>query len=367
MKNMLCATSLLALMLAGCGETASDMPPPSGNPTSSTPAPAPSPTPTPTPAPTPTPPPSGSIALSGATTPVHDPAILRDGDRYLLFSTGSLTDPEGMLAMRTSPDMLAWTLRGPAYTALPAWAEAAVPGTRGMWAPDIVKRGGEYRLYYSISTFGRNDSAIGMASATSIDVADPDVGWTDRGPVIESNIGDTFNAIDPAVFTDADGREWMAFGSFWSGLKMIELDPATGKRKAGDTDIRSIASRPSPTAIEAPYVIRRDGFYYLFASFDTCCQGANSTYNTVVGRSTSPTGPYVDREGRQMMQGGGTVILKSGQGEGGQFVGRGHAAILQEPGRDYIVYHAYDVRRNGLPTLQMQPLIWSADGWPTAG
>lgn len=355
-------TGISALALVACSG-------PSGTTSSINPAPAPAPTPTPspspTPSPTPTPAPGGSIPLTGATAPVHDPAIIREGDRYFLFTTGSLSDREGMLAMRSSPDLTAWTLHGPAYTALPSWAAATVPGTQGMWAPDIVKRGSEYRLYFSVSTFGSNRSAIGMATATQLDTADPDGPWTDRGIVVQSATTDNFNAIDPAVFTDAEGREWMAFGSFWSGIKLIELDPATGLRKAGDTQIRSIASRPSPGAIEAPFVIRRGEYYYLFASFDSCCQGAASTYNTVVGRSTSPTGPYLDREGRSMMDGGGTRILESGQGAGGDFVGRGHVAVLQDGDQDYIVYHSYNVRQNGFPTLQIQRLAWSADGWPT--
>ncbi|MGC6399025.1 arabinan endo-1,5-alpha-L-arabinosidase [Sphingomonas sp. FW199] len=360
--------TLAMLLLAGCGGGGGG-----GGSVSVTPAPTPVPAPAPTPAPSPSPSPTAGLPLplTGATAPAHDPAILYDGGTFYLFTTGNLGDAEGLIAMRTSTDGLAWQLRGGSFSSIPAWAQTAVPGTSGMWAPDIVKHGNEYRLYYSISTFGRNDSAIGMASATSLNGASAAANWTDRGVVFESATTDNFNAIDPAVFSDASGRMWMALGSFWTGIKLIELDPATGLRKAGEP-VRAIASRPFPGAIEAPFVVRRGDFYYLFVSFDSCCQGAASTYNTVVGRSSSPTGPYLDRDGRDMMLGGGTRILSSGQGSGDRYVGRGHVAILQNAPvggatGDYIVYHAYDVMRNGFPTLQIQRLNWDSQGWPGVG
>jgi len=348
------------VLLAGCnGISGTDA---SGNISAPT-APAPTPTPTPTPTPAAT---SGLLALTGDTMPVHDPAILKDGNTYFLFATGSVTDREGLLATRTSTDLKAWTWRGPAYTALPAWTATAVPGTSGIWAPDIVKRGGEYRLYYSVSTFGSNRSAIGLTINNALNVNTPATGWVDKGAVIQSNTTDNFNAIDPAVFTDADGREWMAFGSFWTGIKMVRLDPATGLRLASDQTIYPLATRAFPGAVEAPFVVRHGDYYYLFVSFDECCKGAASTYNTVVGRSRTPTGPYLDKTGKSMLDGGGSLVLASGQGTDARYVGRGHVAVLQETGGDHIVYHAYDRERNGAPTLQIQRLTWDNDGWPVA-
>ena len=352
----------LVLLLAGCeGISGNEN---SGNVQAPVPIP-PTPTPTPTPTATATPAPVG-LSLTGNTALAHDPTILKDGNTYYLFTTGNLPDSEGLLAMRTSTDLTDWTLRGASYTAIPAWAKAAIPDVPGMWAPDIVKRNGEYRLYYSVSSFGRNNSGIGLATNTALNTNTPSAGWTDKGAVIRSATTDNFNAIDPAVFTDADGREWMAFGSFWTGIKMVQLDPATGLRLASDTTLHSLASRPFPGAVEAPYIVRHGDFYYLFVSFDTCCQGANSTYNTVVGRSRNPVGPYLDKAGRSMLDGGGSAVLASAQGTGARYVGRGHVAILQEPGGDHIVYHAYDTQRNGAPTLQIQRLDWDADGWPVA-
>lgn len=353
----------LLLLASACG--GNDSPPPAS--VAVVPTPTPTPSPSPTPAPTPTASPTAtSIALSGAVSPVHDPSILKDGDSYYLFTTGNAGDPEGLLALRTSPDMRAWTLRGGSYLALPAWAKTAVPGATGMWAPDISKVGGQYRLYYSISTFGKNQSAIGLATATKIDPAAPAANWVDQGPVIQSQTSDDFNAIDPMAFSDADSRAWLVFGSFWSGIKLIRIDPATGLRLAGDSAPRALAQRPAPDAVEAPYIIRHGSYYYLFVSFDTCCQGAASSYNTVVGRASAPDGPYADRDGRAMLQGGGTAVLGNGQGDGSRFVGRGGASILQQSDGDYIVYHAYDRQQNGVPTLQIQKLSWTTDGWPVA-
>ncbi|MET3725853.1 arabinan endo-1,5-alpha-L-arabinosidase [Sphingomonas trueperi] len=304
------------------------------------------------------------LVLEGAVAGVHDPAILKDGNTYYLFVTGHLGSAQGLLPLRTSTDLRHWTLRGASYATLPDWVRTAVPGATGIWAPDLSKAGNEYRLYYAVSTFGKNRSAIGLATAPRIDPAAPTANWVDRGPVVQSGPGDDFNAIDPMPFGDNQGRAWLVFGSFWSGIKLIRIDPATGLRLSGDAPPRALAARPAPGAVEAPYVIRHGAHYYLFVSFDFCCRGAASSYHTVVGRSSAPEGPYVDRAGRAMLAGGGTVVLGSGQGT--RFVGRGGASILQRRDGDFIVYHAYDTAHGGTPTLQIQRLGWTPDGWPVA-
>ena len=306
------------------------------------------------------------LELEGDLAPVHDPVIMRAGDTYFLFATGQARDPTGMVPVRVSSDLRRWAWKGAVFPTMPGWAAEAIEGTRGIWAPDISKTGDEYRLYYSVSTFGKNRSAIGLAVATTLDPESPATGWTDRGKVFESDFRDDFNAIDPNVFSDAEGRQWMAYGSFWSGIKMIRLDPATGMRAADDETIHSLASRRRPGAVEAPLVIRRGEYYYLFVSFEFCCRGADSTYYTVVGRSTEPTGPYVDRDGKKMMEGGGFLVLHARLDETGRFVGPGHPAILEDGGRAYIVYHAYDTEAEGRPTLRIQQLGWTEDGWPVA-
>jgi arabinan endo-1,5-alpha-L-arabinosidase len=306
------------------------------------------------------------IETTGDVAPVHDPAIIKAGDTWFLFTTGQAADKTGLLPMRTSTDLKNWTWRGPVFAEIPGWAQGAIKGTRGLWAPDISKTGGEYRLYYSVSTFGKNRSAIGLAVTAKLDPAAPGAGWTDRGAVFESDNGDNFNAIDPNIFDDAEGRQWMVLGSFWSGIKMIRLDPKTGMRSDEDRKVHALASRRSPGAVEAPFVIRRGDYYYLFVSFDFCCRGANSSYYTVVGRSKDPTGPYVDRDGRKMMEGGGLIVLHAELDPSKRFAGPGHPAILRESGRDHIVYHAYDTQARGVPTLRIQKLGWTEDGWPVA-
>ncbi|MDP5280277.1 arabinan endo-1,5-alpha-L-arabinosidase [Sphingomonas sp. DG1-23] len=300
--------------------------------------------------------------LSGDIAPVHDPAILRQGNTWYLFTTSQARDGKGLIHIRTSKDLASWTRAAPVFAEMPAWVKDAVPGAAGIWAPDVQFLGGEYRVYYSVSTFGKNRSAIGLVTTPSLEKPV----WTDKGLVLRSDASDDFNAIDPNAFADAEGRQWLAFGSFWSGLKMVRLDPKTGLRSAADAKVRAIARRPSPGAIEAPFVIRRGGYYYLFASFDFCCRRSESTYYTVVGRAKDPKGPYLDREGKRMLQGGGLRVLHADLDAARRFVGPGHVAILREPKRDYIVYHAYDTQARGVPTLRIQPLGWTDDGWPVA-
>jgi arabinan endo-1,5-alpha-L-arabinosidase len=303
--------------------------------------------------------------LTGDLSPVHDPCIIKQGATYHLFCTSQANQPPGLIHWRTSPDLVTWTLVGAVMPALPDWAQKEVPGTRGAWAPDISLINGRYHLYYALSTFGKNRSVIALQTTATLDRSDPAFGWRDEGVVLGSKSGDDFNAIDANIVTAPDGRVWMSLGSFWTGLKLIEIDPATGKPKAG-AELTSIAARPHPDAIEAPYIVQRDGWFYLFASFDFCCRGADSSYYTVVGRSKAVAGPYVDREGKPMLKGGGFIVLHADLDPAKRFKGPGHVAVLRDGPRDYIVYHAYDARKGGVPTLRIQRLAWTDDGWPVA-
>ena len=305
------------------------------------------------------------LELTGNVAPAHDPAIIKDGGTYHVFTTGNLRDKEGLIGWRTSKDLKDWTLQQSVFATIPDWAKAAIPGTGGLWAPDIIRVGNEFRLYYSVSTFGKNRSAIGLATTPTLDRTAPGFGWVDKGMVWESTARDDYNAIDPNIFIDKDGRHWMSFGSFWTGIKLVELDAATGKPLPG-AKLTAIAGRSRPGAVEGPFIIERDGYHYLFASYDFCCRGVESTYYTVVGRSKAVTGPYVDRDGKAMMKGGGLLVLHADLDDGKRFVGPGHNSILREGGADFIVYHAYDKREKGRPTLRIQRLDWTPDGWPVA-
>ncbi|MBJ6123708.1 arabinan endo-1,5-alpha-L-arabinosidase [Sphingomonas sp. BT553] len=309
--------------------------------------------------------------LQGDITPTHDPVIIREGNTYHVYSTGLGDGPDRIIAHRTSRDLVHWQKAPTPLAALPDWATRAIPGASNAWAPDISYVGGRYRLYYSVSTFGSNRSAIGLLTSPTLDPGKPGYGWRDEGPVVMSDRPDDFNAIDPNFVAGRDGRHWLALGSFWSGLKLFALDPEVGKLlKAGEAPI-SIARRPAPAGapapVEAPFIINHGGWYWLIASYDYCCKGNASTYYTVIGRSRLVTGPYLGKDGSSMMQGGGTILLRADLPEKQRFRGPGHAGYLRDAdGTDYVVYHAYDRENKGAPTLRIARLRWAADGWPVA-
>lgn len=299
---------------------------------------------------------TSELELMGAVTDVHDPVIIKAEDAYYLFCTG-----DG-IPIRKSSDLLIWSRPFPplVFAELPAWARERIPGATNIWAPDISFYNGKYHLYYSVSTFGSSRSVIGLATNTTLNYADGGYQWVDEGLVIESTGAENYNCIDPNLILDADGVPWLAFGSFWSGLKLRRLDYETGKPSSADETVYSLARRTvNSGAVEAPFIIGHGDFYYLFASFDFCCQGAESTYHVVVGRSETITGPYLDREGVPMLEGGGTQVTFLTD----RWRGPGHCAVLQDEDADYIVYHAYDARMGGTPTLRIDRLTWDADGW----
>ena len=289
---------------------------------------------------------------------VHDPSIIKDKDTFYIFST------RAGIAIRCSKDLIDWRLCGDVFAHLPEWAVKDVPGLRGLWAPDVSYFNGKYHLYYSASTFGSNHSSIGLATNETLDPASDKNRWVDQGKVIGSNTGDDWNAIDPDVVLDEQDQPWLAFGSFWGGIKLRKLERATGKLSTDDQNLYSLASRPrtsgAPGAVEAPNIIRKNDYYYLFVSFDFCCRGKDSTYNIRVGRSRRLTGPYIDRSGKPMMDGGGTLVIAGS----GRWAGPGHCSVLQQKDRDWLVYHAYDTEWRGVATLRIAALRWDSEGWP---
>ena len=284
---------------------------------------------------------------------LHDPSsIAKCGEEYWFFTTG-----HGVPSYR-SRDLRTWT-RGPAtFAEPPAWVAEAVPeNKRGhFWAPDIVEVDGRYVLYYSVSSFGSNNSVIALATNATLDPDDPRYRWVDEGVVVRSTPADSFNAIDPGVSLDAEGRLWMTFGSFWSGIKLVELDRRTGRRAEGAAAI-SLAYNQT---IEGPFIHRRGNDYFLFVAWGWCCRGLNSTYEIRVGRSRSITGPYLDKDGRDMAHGGGTLLL----GTDGVFIGPGQPGVSVPDGRELLTCHFYDGTANGAPTLAIRPITWDAAGWP---
>lgn len=300
------------------------------------------------------------LELTGTIRQIHDPVIIKDGDAYYCFAT------HGGIYIRKSTDLLEWKRPFPpsvfAPTNAPDWSQQLVPASNNdIWAPDVSYFNDKFHIYYSVSTFGKNRSAIGLVTNKTLDSESDDYEWIDEGLVIDSNTSDNFNAIDPNLIIDVDGVPWLAFGSFWTGIKMRRLDYETGKLTKEDEKLYSLARRTvNYGAVEAPFIIRKSDFYYLFASFDFCCRGADSTYHVRVGRSEAVTGPYVDRDGVAMLEGGGTQVTFPTQ----RWRGPGHNAILQAGDTDYIVHHAYDADHQGIETLRIAPLMWDDEGWP---
>ena len=279
--------------------------------------------------------------------------VIVAGSRYYLFNTGR------GIGTKTSTNMTSWQGGSAVFSSNPAWIAQQVSGAGDLWAPDVSYFGGSYHLYYSASTFGSNHSCIGHATRAALDSGS----WADQGSVVCSNASgsnDNWNAIDPNVVIDDAGVPWLAFGSFWGGLKMVRLTEAGAR---ADTMLYSIAARPSAGgALEAPFVFKRCGYYYLFMSWDKCCNGASSTYNIRVGRSTTVTGPYVDKAGTQLMMGGGTLVV---QGDT-RWKGPGHNAVFVSGNTTYNVYHSYDANNNGASMLRISELAWDTDGWPVS-
>jgi arabinan endo-1,5-alpha-L-arabinosidase len=294
---------------------------------------------------------------------IHDPTIAREGGTYYVFSTG---DPAGSIGngniqIRTSSNLRTWTYTGTVFATKPAWITTALGDIPNLWAPDISYFGGLWHLYYAGSSFGSNNSVIGLATTPTLDPRSPRYHWTDDGLVFRTTSADNFNAIDPSLVTAADGGKWLVLGSFFSGIKMIKLDAGTGKPAASPA-VYSLAAKPFPDPEEGAGITYHDGYYYLFVSVDNCCRGISSTYHVQVGRSTSVTGPYTDASGTAMTNGGGMEV----QGTDAGMIGPGGEFIFNGGGSDYLVYHYYDAFDNGDAWIQIRPLTW-VGGWPVTG
>jgi arabinan endo-1,5-alpha-L-arabinosidase len=308
------------------------------------------------------------LSVEGDISPVHDPAVIKAGNIYYVFCTGGRSG-QGVIPIRTSTDMRTWKGAGFVLESLPEWATQEIPLATNAWAPDVSFYNGEYHLYYSVSSFGSRNSAIGLVTSRTLDRESPDYKWIDRGMVVRSHQDqDDWNAIDPNLVIGDAAHVWLAWGSFWGGIKMRRVDPLTGKLSAIDSTLHSLSSRPREQpiggAVEAPFIVQHDDFWYLFVSFDRCCRGAQSTYNVVVGRSRDVTGPYVDKTGKAMTEGGGTIVIDATTA---MWRGPGHQAILRDAGQDYMFFHAYFGEGRGRGSaLQISTMVWE-NGWPRVG
>lgn len=312
----------------------------------------------------------GLLAAAGAVNAqqvsIHDPVMAQEADTYYLFSTGP------GITYYSSTDRLHWTLAGRVFDTEPTWAKQVSATFDGhLWAPDIIEHDGHFYLYYSVSAFGKNTSAIGVTVNKTLDKNSSDYQWIDKGIVVQSVPNrDAWNAIDPNIIVDENGTPWMSFGSFWQGLKLVKL-AADFIRLAEPQEWHTLAkldrpallneTEPGPAQIEAPFIYKKADYYYLFVSYGLCCRADDSTYHLAVGRSKSVTGPYLDQNGKDMAEGGGSILLKGTKA----WPGLGHNSVYQFDGKDYLVFHAYESADNGLQKLKLAELTWNSQGWPT--
>ena len=295
----------------------------------------------------------------------HDPVMAKEGDTYYLFATGM-----GVSVM-SSKDMKTWKFEKSVLEKAPEWATKLIPSYRGhTWAPDVIFHNGLWHVFYSCSAFAKNTSAIGVATTPTLDPNSPDYKWTDHGLVLQSVPNrDMWNAIDPNIIIDEEGTPWMNFGSFWDGIKMVKLSPDM-KSVAQPEEWVSLCRRertfdlddanPGDGAVEAPFIMKHGDYYYLFVSFDYCCRGKNSDYKVVVGRSKTVKGPYLDKEGKRMDKGGGSIVIQGNE----NWAGIGHNSAYHFDGKDYFVCHAYSLAENGASKLFIREMQWDAEGWP---
>ncbi len=355
------------------------------------------------------------LTVQGTGVFVHDPNMLQDQNHvYWLYGTHQTiaysTDmttftyttantPNGSCATtQASDDWLTEVGRcadiGPDF---PSWNGLQTPksdnngGNTDLWAPDVMYANGIYYQYYAIpvepdpaagctvAACQGGEAIIGLATS-----ATPYGPWTDKGWVVESWSNDstplsgfgfvnttTYNAIDPSPFIDAQGNWWLVFGSWFDGTHIVQIDPATGLRLASNTQIYNIAFRwwGEEGPFIYPQVVNGTQYYYYFAPVNPCCS-ATSPYRILYGRSTSPTGPYVDRGGVPLYNanggGGGTILLSAH----GHIVGPGGQSVFTDVGANgskslpTLVYHYYDGNNNGTPMLGINRILFTSDGWP---
>jgi arabinan endo-1,5-alpha-L-arabinosidase len=279
-----------------------------------------------------------AVALDGQIG-IHDPStIALSNGKFYTYGTGgtSLVSDDG------------WTWRrGPA---LPR---------RGL-APDVIHIGDRYYVYVAANIGAQPKAAVNMIWSKTLDPDSPDYKWEEGGVVASSDGVEDSNAIDPGVLLDPnDGRLWLVYGSYFGYIRLVELDPKTGKRLNPDETPRNIAIN-----CEAADMIYHDGWYYLLATHGSCCRGADSGYNIRMGRSRKVSGPFLDHEGIDMIQGGGKLFA----GSGARVIGPGHFGLLDlgDGVQRFSLHYEADLDRGGASVLDIRPLLWK-NGWPVAG
>lgn len=273
-----------------------------------------------------------------------DPTVIKAEDgTFYLYATEDIRN----MPIHKSKNLVDWEFAGTAF------AEESRPDFEpqgGLWAPDINFINDQYVLFYSMSVWGGEwTCGIGVAVSDR-----PEGPFTDLGKLFRSNEIDVQNSIDP-FYIEEDGKKYLFWGSF-RGIYAIELSEDGLTLKPG-AEKQQIAG----TAYEGTYIHRKDGFWYMFASIGSCCEGVNSTYTTVVGRSDNLFGPFLDKDGNSMMDNNHEVLIRKNN----RFVGTGHNSeiVSDDAGNDWLLYHAVDVKNPDGRVLMLDQVSW-VDGWP---
>jgi arabinan endo-1,5-alpha-L-arabinosidase len=316
------------------------------------------------------------LRVAGAGVAVHDPYMLKDPNgTYWLYGThNTIASSSELVNFSLNQNCTAQEKGG--YPFCPdigpdfaSWSGLQVPPSwnngqnTDIWAPDVLYANSSYYQYYAIPIEPHSGPQAVIDLATS---ANPNGPWVDAGQIIQSDgtvpgSTTTFNAIDPAPFVDFSGNWWLVFGSWADGIHILQLDPSTGLRLSANPALYTMAQRGNPSAgEEGPFIYPYNGWYYYFASINVCCNGVSSTYRIVVGRSQNVTGPYLDRGGLDLMQGGGTILLSAHE----NISGPGGESVFTDGTQPTLVYHYYDGNNNGAPTLGINRLGFDSSGWP---
>ena len=275
-----------------------------------------------------------------------DPTVIKANDGYFyLYATEDIRN----IPIYRSPDLIDWEFMGTVFTdqTRPTFVSGG-----GLWAPDINYINGKYVLYYSMSVWGGEwDCGIGVAIADN-----PEGPFIDCGKLFLSSEIGVQNSIDPC-YVEESGKKFLFWGSF-HGIYAIELSDDGLALKPGAEKVQVAG-----TAYEGTFIHKRNGYYYLFASTDTCCEGLNSTYTTVVGRSENLFGPYLDKAGRSMMDNHHEILIQKNE----EFVGTGHNSeiVSDDKRQDWMFYHAYwTPYPNKGRVLMLDKIQWIND-WPS--